>query len=72
MFASAQARADANVDGYAPAQSSSVPSAPAAPVDLGATAATKPTVVEPSVSGYIDKDLSGFGAADDDFLFDVD
>ena len=29
-------------------------------------------VVKPSASGYIDKDFSGYGAADDDIDVDID
>lgn len=60
--ASAQARSDGNINFAA---------APVAP----AAEAAKPTaapVTAPSASGYIDKDFSGFGDADDDFEFDID
>ena len=55
---SAQARSDANA---------AVNYAPVDPVRPSQTAA-----VAPSASGYIDKDFSGFGAADDGFEFDID
>ena len=55
---SAQARNDVNAAvGYAPVE----------PVKPSKTAA-----VAPSASGFIDKDFSGFGAADDGFEFDID
>ena len=54
--ASAQARSDVNAASY-PAGSAPTPAAP---------------VTAPSASGYIDKDFSGFGAADDGFEFDID
>ena len=69
--ASAQARADANADAYAPA-APVVSVITSNPADPAATTAAPAPVVAPSASGFIDKDLSGFGAADDDFLFDVD
>ena len=64
--ASAQARNDANAASY-------VPAAGAAAAAPAAAAAAQPAVaVAPSASGYIDKDFSGFGAADDGFEFDID
>ena len=56
---SAQARSEASAAAY---------SAPAAVAPVAAYEA--PKVASPSASGFIDKDLSGFGAADDDFSFD--
>lgn len=59
-----QARNEANAAAYAP--NGGVPittgSASAAPAPVSAQA--------PAASGYIDKDFSGYGAADDDFEFD--
>ena len=68
--ASAQARVDANASAYAPV--APIGAATSNPVDPSATVAAPTPIAAPSASGYIDKDLSGFGAADDDFLFDVD
>lgn len=59
--AAAQARAEMNAGSYAPAAPEPQAAAPAAPAPAAAT---------PSASGYIDKDFSGFGAADADFEFD--
>ncbi len=64
---SAQARNEANESLYA--QSAAIPASEvasaSAPGKLQFTNATAP-----SASGYIDKDFSGFGAADSDFEFD--
>jgi predicted phage gp36 major capsid-like protein len=61
----AQARAEANAAAYAPAASTSAPAA------AGQAAVVSPfSTAAPSVSGYIDKDFSGYGAADSDFAFD--
>lgn len=57
-----QARADANASAYAPM--GGMPQA--GPI---ASAAVAP-VAAPSASGFIDKDFSGYGAADSDFAFD--
>ena len=57
----AQARAEMNAGLYAPAPEPQVAPAPVAPA---------PAAAVPSASGYIDKDFSGFGAADADFEFD--
>lgn len=57
---SAQARNDVNAANYAPA---------AAPVPEAAAPAA---AVAPAASGYIDKDLSGFGDAATGFEFDID
>jgi hypothetical protein len=57
----AQARAEMNAGLYAPAAEPQVAPAPVAPA---------PAAAVPSASGYIDKDFSGFGAADADFEFD--
>ena len=58
--ASAQARKVDNAASYAAiASGAPEPAAPAA-------------VVAPSASGYIDKDFSGYGDADDGFEFDID
>lgn len=62
--ASAQVRNDMNAASYAPT------AAPAAAVPEVAAAA--PAAAVPSASGYIDKDFSGYGAADDGFEFDID
>jgi len=59
----AQARAEMNAGSYAPAAAEPQPVTPAP------MAAPAPAAV-PSASGYIDKDFSGFGAADADFAFD--
>ena len=59
--ASAQARSD-----YAPA---AMPAT--APAEIPAPAVSKKAAT-PAASGYIDKDFSGFGAADDGFEFDID
>ena len=56
---SAQARNDVNAASYAPVANVAPMTEPVAPV-------------APSASGYIDKDFSGFGAADDGFEFDID
>ena len=55
----AQARSEANAAGYAPSGAFV-----REPVSTPAPA--------PSASGFIDKDFSGYGAADDGFEFDVD
>lgn len=54
-----QARADANAAAYAPMADVAV-----APVSAPVKA------VAPAASGFIDKDFSGYGAADADFAFD--
>ena len=59
----AQARAEANAAVY-----EAVPAASQAASAPAFTPVTSSTA--PSASGYIDKDLSGFGAADSDFAFD--
>ncbi len=59
----AQARAEANASAYA-APVAAQPAATAAPAAAAKQAAT------PAASGYIDKDFSGYGAADSDFAFD--
>ena len=59
---SAQARAEMNAGYYAPAPEPAVTSA-SAPMPVASAAV-------PSASGYIDKDFSGYGAADSDFAFD--
>ncbi len=68
--ANAQVRNDMGAANYAPSMAGATGAQPATsnPVDPSATIAAP----APSVSGFIDKDLSGFGAADDDFEFDVD
>ena len=74
--ASSQVRTDMGGSAYTP--SGAAPAAPAAPDSLSnPTVAADPIemgglapVASPSVSGFIDKDLSGFGAADDEFAFD--
>ena len=58
----AQARAEANASAYDAA-------APAASQAASGVSAVK-SAIAPSASGYIDKDFSGFGAADSDFAFD--
>ena len=59
----APARAEANASAYA-APVAAQPAATAAPAAAAKQAAT------PAASGYIDKDFSGYGAADSDFAFD--
>ena len=60
-----QARNDANAAAYAPL--AGMP----APADAKAVpAATPAPITAPSASGFIDKDFSGYGAADADFAFD--
>lgn len=61
--ASAQARNDVNAASYAPA-------ANVAP--MAKPAAAPAAAVAPAASGYIDKDLSGFGDAATGFEFDID
>ena len=61
--ASAQARNDVNAASYAPA-------ANVAP--MAEPAAAPAAAVAPAASGYIDKDLSGFGDAATGFEFDID
>ena len=61
--ASAQARAEMNAGAYAPA-----PAAPAAAPEP--YVAPTQAAVAPSASGFIDKDFSGYGAADAEFEFD--
>ena len=70
---SAQARVETHAASYAPAviaNGNPVPAEVAAAAQ-GATIAAAP-VQSPSASGYIDKDFSGYGDADDDFEFDID
>ena len=62
--ANAQVRNDMNAASYEPA----VDVAPMAEVPAASTTAA----VAPAASGYIDKDLSGFGDADAGFEFDID
>ena len=57
-----QSRVDANAAAYAP-----MGGVPAEPAAASAPAAQ---VVVPAASGFIDKDFSGYGAADADFEFD--
>ncbi|MBR3182437.1 MAG: DivIVA domain-containing protein [Eggerthellaceae bacterium] len=59
---SAQTRKDVNPGNYAPVASVAPAAEPQAPV----------AAVEPSASGYIDKDFSGYGDADAGFEFDID
>ena len=56
----------ASVSAQARNEAAYTPAAAAAP----AAAFEATPVVSPSASGFIDKDLSGFGAADDGFAFD--
>ena len=56
----------ASVSAQARNEAAYTPAAAAAP----AAAYEATPVVSPSASGFIDKDLSGFGAADDGFAFD--
>ena len=71
--AAAQVRSEANAAAYAP--NGGVPIASAASAVAAApqgepAAAAAPMTSTPAASGYIDKDFSGYGAADDDFEFD--
>ncbi len=62
----AQARADANASSYAPSGAFVRETTPS-----GMPGSSTP-VATPAASGFIDKDFSGYGAADDGFEFDVD
>ena len=65
----AQARNEANAAGYAAPMASAAPVG--APADDPFSKVTTPGPVStPSASGFIDKDFSGYGAADDGFSFD--
>ena len=59
-------RATANAQARNEAAYAAAPAAAAVP----AAAFEVAPVASPSASGFIDKDLSGFGAADDGFAFD--
>ena len=61
--ANAQARNDGNAMAYAPA---------AAPAAMPAADPGVPAAAVPAASGYIDKDLSGYGDAATGFEFDID
>lgn len=61
--AAAQVRADTNASGYAPA--------PVSDMFIPAgTGMVQPSA--PAASSYVDKDFSGYGDADDNFVFDID